>query len=64
MISALGVIWNKKNQKDYCSVCSWLCPELELKNFIKKLQNGGLVKKIVIFIVENRWKKEIPIIIK
>ena len=25
-----------KNKKDYCSVCSWLRPELELNIFINK----------------------------
>ena len=54
----------KKNKNNYCSVRSWLRPELELKIFINKQQNGGLVKKILIFFVENRYKKGPIIIIK
>ena len=54
MIWALGVIRNKKTKNDYCSVRSWLRPELELNIFLNKYQNGGLVETIVILFVENR----------
>ena len=55
----------KKNKKDYCSVCSWLGPELELNIFINKKKNGGLVKKNRNFFRRKSGKhKEIIIVIK